>query len=109
MTARTAGPWRIERGAVRDAKGRSIAWTNYASGHGCSQRIDYNEKFANEQHIVTACNAYDGLVADNARLRGALERIEAHESRADHRHRGMVDASELADLQRIARSALKGE
>ena len=41
------------------------------------------------------------------RMLEALERIANHESRADRRHRGMVDASELADLQRIARAAIK--
>ena len=37
----------------------------------------------------------------------ALRRIAEHESRSDRRHRGMVDASELTDLQRIARTALR--
>ncbi len=41
-----------------------------------------------------------------ARLRLVLERIATHESRADRRRKGMVDASELADLQRMARNAL---
>ena len=37
----------------------------------------------------------------------ALRRIAGHESRADRRKRGMVDQSEVADLQRIARVAIR--
>jgi hypothetical protein len=36
----------------------------------------------------------------------ALERIRDHEVRADRRKRGMVDVSEIEDLQRIARYAV---
>ncbi len=41
------------------------------------------------------------------RYQHALERIANHESRADRRKRSMVDASELDDLQQIARVALE--
>jgi hypothetical protein len=54
---------------------------------------------------------YDGaangpLIRSAPRLLEALRRIADHESRADRRHRGMVDMSELQDLQRVARSAI---
>lgn len=51
------------------------------------------------REVARAVNAHDELVA-------ALERIAFHESRSDRRHKGMVDVSEIADLQRIARAAL---
>ncbi len=41
-----------------------------------------------------------------ARCVAALERIANHETRSDRRKRGMVDVSEVADLQRIASAAL---
>lgn len=40
------------------------------------------------------------------KLRKALERIAAHQFRADRRHRGMVDVMEVETLQRIAEVAL---
>jgi hypothetical protein len=46
------------------------------------------------------------LRAELAALREAHRRIAEHQSRADRRHRGMVDASEVQDLQRISRTAL---
>ena len=41
------------------------------------------------------------------KLKAALKRISDHEHRADRRHRGMVDVSEVDTLKRIAREALR--
>lgn len=37
----------------------------------------------------------------------SLQRIADREARADRRHRGMVDLSELHDMQRIARRSIQ--
>lgn len=49
-----------------------------------------------------------GLEARYTVAVGALTRIAEHETRADRHKRGMVDVSEVEDLQRIARAALGG-
>ena len=47
------------------------------------------------------------LSVNERRLVDALQRIANHEFRADRRRRGMVDASEVEDLRRIARNAVR--
>lgn len=47
------------------------------------------------------------LLAEVPNLQKALERIANHEVRSDRRHRGMVDVGVVADLQRIAKEAIK--
>jgi len=46
------------------------------------------------------------LIAEAPAMVEALRRIAEHESRADRRHRGMVDVEEVAGLRLIARVAL---
>ncbi len=48
----------------------------------------------------------DHLRTINAELLAALERIANHETRGDRRRGGMVDISEVTDLQRTARAAI---
>lgn len=56
-------------------------------------------------HGATPYHAPGSLEA----MRAALERIARFEVRADRRHRGMVDRSEVETLKRIARAALTGD
>jgi hypothetical protein len=53
-----------------------------------------------------AIAAVPNLLAQNAALAEALRRIAEHEYRADRRHRGMVDVTEVEGLIRTARTAL---
>lgn len=66
----------------------------------CGCRLLRNDE--TESPSFTLC----ALHAAAPDLMTALIRIRDHESRADRRHRNMVDLSELRDLQRIARLAL---
>lgn len=47
------------------------------------------------------------LIAAAPDMLAALRRIANHETRADRRSRGMVDADEVETLQRIARTILR--
>ena len=64
---------------------------------GCKLKVLQREGYS-----ITYCPLH-GAAPD---MLTALERIATHQSRADRRHRGMVDASELEDLQRTARTAV---
>lgn len=68
---------------------------------------EYDESHNALQDATAAITAeHARLSSQVAALKEALRRIAEHESRADRRHRGMVDASEIQDLQRTARAAL---
>lgn len=57
---------------------------------------------ANAAFIVEACNAHASMLAENARLRAALERVLT-----DHLNNGEFDRSEwVCNLRKVARSAL---
>ena len=94
MSKHTPGPWHrnikpVSRYPVIFA-GRN---THIASVE--SRNLPEDEAEANCRLITAAPD-----------LLAALIRIAAHESRADRRHKNMVDVSELVDLRRIACTAI---
>lgn len=117
MTApkRTPGPWRVssDLGAFNidgeyNGDGQTSPSGTFMVAH-CPHSFALHgkdEAEANAAFIVEACNAHDSLVAQRDALAEALRRIEEHEYRADRRHRGMVDESEIQGLMRTARAAL---
>jgi hypothetical protein len=110
-TKRTPGPWITSphnRVGVFDSQKRCIAVTyNGVSVHD----IGLGEQEANAAFIVTACNAYNSLVSENARLRSAIEDAaktmarmakEFHTAVGD----GSLGANILFDAESRARAAL---
>lgn len=99
---RTPGPWQAENGYIRDSKGRFLCVASDADGAATAEQ--------NCAFIVTACNAYDGLVAENKRLREALEAVEArvngewdHPALVAH---GQLQTDGAIDCLAIARAVL---
>lgn len=56
--------------------------------------------------LIRANEELHRLRAVNAELLATLIRIAVHEGRADRRHRGMSDVSEIEDMRRCARAAI---
>jgi hypothetical protein len=97
----------------------SLPWSADSSVHDLwsgldSQSTNGEARAYLREHLQRAFDAGRSNSAElvNAELVAALDRIANCEPRADRRHAGMVDVSEVQALQRIARTALaraKGE
>ena len=92
--AHTAGEWKVNPSDV----GLRLVYVDVSVGViKPIADVQINEE--------TEANA--ALIVAAPKLLAALQRIANHETRADRRKRGVVDASEIADLQRIARLAVR--
>lgn len=88
--------------------------TVIASVFGIANNISFEKANAfdkvgldNAFRIVDCVNNCAGIKPEAVpKMLEALRRIATHQVRADRRHRGMVDMSEIKDLQKIASIAI---
>lgn len=94
----TPTPWRIDNRAegvtasIFGSDGKTVASCFYKS---------YEQSYANAAHIVHCVNSQPALMAENKRLREALELITKSNTFAGGPYKG--------ELERIARAALAKE
>jgi hypothetical protein len=108
MSTHTLGPWSDTLGTikseVRTADGTRL-YPLIAIVAQCTTSAEANAALIARAPDLLAEN--EALRAQVKALMKAAERIANHETRADRRHRGMVDMAELDDLRRIARIAIR--